>query len=93
MTRGLDLIPGAICPVQKSLLGKDVRAGKKSLYPTQEYLFAWERIDALGDLQRLVLVIETMPDEALMRTLEHERGRGRLHKAAHPETETTIHAQ
>ena len=43
----------------------------------QKDLFAWQQIEALGDLERLVLVIDTMPDEALMRTLECERGRGR----------------
>ncbi|EGL82403.1 transposase IS4 family protein [Caldalkalibacillus thermarum TA2.A1] len=40
-------------------------------------LFAWEDIEELGDLERLSLVMETMPDEALMQTLEAERGRGR----------------
>ena len=40
-------------------------------------LFAWEEIEELGDLERLRLVIEYMPDEQLMRVLEKERGKGR----------------
>lgn len=40
-------------------------------------LFGWEEIEELGDLERLRLVMEAMPDEALMQTLETERGRGR----------------
>jgi transposase len=37
----------------------------------------WEEIEELGDLERFVLVLRTLPDEALMRTLERERGKGR----------------
>ncbi|KIO66178.1 hypothetical protein [Caldibacillus thermoamylovorans] len=33
-------------------------------------LFAWEEIEELGDLERLRLVIEYMPDEQFMRELE-----------------------
>lgn len=40
-------------------------------------LFSWEDVDALGDLQRLKYVIESLPDEPLMRKLEKERGNGR----------------
>jgi hypothetical protein len=36
-------------------------------------LFRWNQIDASSDLQRLRLVLEAMPDEELMRTLERER--------------------
>ncbi len=43
----------------------------------QNSLFHWEDLDALGDLERLVLVLKTLPDEPLMRTLEGERGAGR----------------
>lgn len=43
----------------------------------QQKLFAWDEIEKLGDLERLQLVLETMPDEGLMRELESERGRGR----------------
>jgi transposase len=43
----------------------------------QQRLFGWEEIEGLGDLDRLRLVMEYMPDEKLMLKLEHERGRGR----------------
>ena len=43
----------------------------------QKSLFRWEEIEDLGDLQRLRLVLEWMPDEALMGKLEHKRGKGR----------------
>jgi len=40
-------------------------------------LFSWEEIEEIGDLRRLVLVLDSMPDEPLMRALETGRGRGR----------------
>lgn len=40
-------------------------------------LFGWEEIEQLGDLERLRLVLEYMPDEELMQKLEKERGPGR----------------
>lgn len=43
----------------------------------QKQLFSWEKIENLGDLERLRLVVEYMPDEGLMRLIEKERGRGR----------------
>ncbi len=43
----------------------------------QPKLFSWEDLQPLGDLERLQLVLETIPDESLMRILEHDRGRGR----------------
>jgi len=43
----------------------------------QRQLFRWEEIEELGDLERLRLVIEHLPDEVLMQTLERHRGRGR----------------
>jgi hypothetical protein len=47
----------------------------------QLYLFSWrnfhEQSDTLGDLERLQLVIETMPDATLMSTLRMARGHGR----------------
>ena len=43
----------------------------------QQILFGWNEIEELGDLERLKLVLEYMPDEALMRKLEDERGNGR----------------
>ena len=43
----------------------------------QQRLFGWEQIEGLGDLERLRLVIEYMPDEELMQQLEKARGLGR----------------
>ena len=43
----------------------------------QKQLFCWDQIEQLGDLERLRLVLDALPDEALMRVLEHHRGQGR----------------
>jgi hypothetical protein len=43
----------------------------------QGRLFSWEELNELGDLDRLRLVLEYMPDEELMNGLEGDRGRGR----------------
>ncbi len=43
----------------------------------QNPLFGWRDVGELGDLERLRLVLEYLPDEPLMRTLEQARGRGR----------------
>ena len=43
----------------------------------QASLFCWKAIENLGDLKRLVLVLKVIPDEALMRVLETDRGQGR----------------
>lgn len=43
----------------------------------QQQLFGWEQLEKLGDLERLRLVLEHMPDTKLMEQLELERGRGR----------------
>ncbi|WP_273702586.1 transposase [Thermoanaerobacter sp. A7A] len=43
----------------------------------QQTFFVWSEIENLGDLERLRLVLEYMPDEELMRVLEKERGNGR----------------
>jgi len=41
-------------------------------------MFGWEdEINNLGDLKRLKIVLETLPDEKLMRKLERKRGKGR----------------
>lgn len=40
-------------------------------------LFGWKEIEELGDLERLVLILETLPDEKLVRAMEKERFRGR----------------
>ncbi len=43
----------------------------------QRQLFSWKEIEELGDLERLRLVLDYLPDELLMRALEDNRGRGR----------------
>jgi hypothetical protein len=44
----------------------------------QKSIFGWEEIEPLGGLHRLKLVLDNLPDEQLMVTLEGERGlRGR----------------
>lgn len=43
----------------------------------QQTLFVWREIEELGDLERLRLVIEYMPDEDLMNKLERNRKNGR----------------
>ena len=43
----------------------------------QKQLFSWKEIENLGDLQRLQLVLNYLPDELLMRLLESHRGKGR----------------
>lgn len=73
-------------------LKKEKKDRQKFVYPLPQHLtknhpfmaiipqlslFAWEEIEELGDLERLRLVIEYMPDEQLMRVLEKERGKGR----------------
>ena len=41
----------------------------------QQTLFVWSEIENLGDLERLRLVLEYMPDEELMQELEKARGK------------------
>ena len=43
----------------------------------QKQLFSWKEIENLGDLSRLQLVLNYLPDEPLMRVLESQRGKGR----------------
>jgi len=43
----------------------------------QTRLFSWQDVENLGELKRLELVLKSVPDEALMRTLEAERANGR----------------
>ena len=44
---------------------------------SQRSLFDYTQIEKLGDLKRLQLVIEYLPDEKFMKHLEKERGHGR----------------
>ena len=41
------------------------------------FLFCWDSVDQLGDLERLKLVLDALPDEALMQLLEAGRGHDR----------------
>jgi hypothetical protein len=40
-------------------------------------LFSWKNVESKSDLDRLLLVLEALPDEGLMVRLEQKRGRGR----------------
>ena len=40
-------------------------------------LFGWNDVEELGDLERLVLILETLPDEKLVKEMEQKRFRGR----------------
>ncbi|WP_246516530.1 hypothetical protein [Salicibibacter cibarius] len=44
----------------------------------QTSLFSWKDLENLGDLECLRLVLDYLPDEALMRTLEKERYKGAM---------------
>jgi hypothetical protein len=44
---------------------------------TQTELFCWTDVEELGDLERLALVFENLPDEQLVRRLETRRAHGR----------------
>ena len=39
----------------------------------QKNLFSWQELDEVGDLERLVLVLNTLDDEDLMQMLDKER--------------------
>ena len=41
------------------------------------YLFKWQDVEAKSDLERLRVVLEYLPDEALMKKLEARRDKGR----------------
>ena len=41
------------------------------------YLFTWKEVEAKSDLERLMLVLEHLPDEGVMRKLEGHRKWGR----------------
>jgi hypothetical protein len=43
----------------------------------EQELFSWKDLENLGDLERLKLIIEHMPDERLMKFLEENRYKGR----------------
>jgi transposase len=57
---------------------------------SQLEFFSWKDIENLGDLERLQLVIETMPDESLMQVLEKERSHGRNDNPIRPMWNTIL---
>jgi len=50
-----------------------------AILPYQQ-LFVWSDIEELGDLERLRLVMDVLPDENLMQALESKRGRSGVDK-------------
>jgi len=40
---------------------------------SQKHLFSWEQFSGTGDIERLNMVLEVIPDEELMQILEAER--------------------
>ena len=53
------------------------KEGSHMAFIPQISMQLWDEIESLGDLERLRLVIEYIPDEDLMDTLERERKNGR----------------
>jgi len=43
----------------------------------QPFLFHWDQVDAASDLDRLELVLKTIPDQGIIRELKIRRGNGR----------------
>jgi hypothetical protein len=56
----------------------------------QTYLFSWRKIETMGEMLRLVLVLSVLPDEKLVSTLEKRRGRGRDDYPIRPTFNATI---
>ena len=52
------------------------RSATMAIIP-QQTLFSWEIVDAASDCDRLKLVLDVLPDEPLMRSLEMKRDQGR----------------
>lgn len=44
---------------------------------TQLDLFDYTEIEEIGDLERIKLVIDNVPDEKIIKKLEEQRGKGR----------------
>src|SRR3990167_9407689 len=52
---------------------KRTEGGEVLAIVRQQNLFSWQDVEELGDLERLKLVIETMPDRELIQALERRR--------------------
>ena len=64
--------------MSKYLLSRQIQTERVSpMAIIPQKLFGWEDVEELGDLERLVLILETLPDEKLVRAMEQERFRGR----------------
>ena len=44
---------------------------------TEKLPFSWHSVESLPDLERLRLVLDTLPDEEIVAALQVSRGRGR----------------
>ena len=42
-----------------------------------QFLFSWDDVEMLPDLQRLALVLNSLPDDQVIEALEERRGNGR----------------
>ena len=51
--------------------------GESMAIITHPYLFSWNQVEAASDTFRLKWVLDTLPDESLMKMLENKRSRGR----------------
>ena len=56
----------------------------------QVEFFSWKNVENLGDLERLQLVIETIPDANLMKILAKERQYGRNDNPIRPMWNTIL---
>ena len=56
-----------------------IRKNRRNAVATilQRQVFCWEEVEVSSDLDRLRRVLEALPDEDLVRVLEHRRGKGR----------------
>ena len=63
-----------LCDNRRASQGRGEVLMAKLLAP---YLFTWKEVDAKSDLERLMLVLEHLPDEGLMQKLEGQRKWGR----------------
>ena len=55
----------------------------------EQFLFCWDSVAQLGDLERLQLVLDALPDEPLMQLLEAPSG-GALHVFRAAATDTSF---
>ena len=61
-------------PIIRSCLNKQKGVPMATIQQTQ--LFVWSDIENLGDLERLNLLLNNIPDESLVLELERQRNKG-----------------